>query len=234
MALKVIGAGLGRTGTLSLKLALEHIGFGPCYHMMELMGRANEHLPKWIEVVRGNPDWDAVFDGFVATVDYPSCNYWRELADHYPDAKVILSTRDAEGWFNSVSRTIFSPGSIANMRQGPFAEFMEGAVLRGIGDRVQDRDFMENHFREWEASVIAGLPSDRLLVHRPGDGWEPLCSFLDVPIPDVAYPKVNSSEDMLGKSSNVAEEATLSPQQSEGLANSYIETMRRKAFGDQG
>ncbi len=231
MALKVIGAGLGRTGTLSLKLALEHLGFGPCYHMIEIMGQARERLPQWIQVVRGKPDWDAIFDGFQSSVDYPTCYFWREQAAHYPEAKVILSTRDAEGWFESVNKTIMSPGSVASMRAGPFAEFMDGTVLRDFGDRTNDRDFMVDYFRKWESSVIAECPPERLLVHRSADGWEPLCKFLGVPVPDEPYPRVNSSEDMLARNSNVAERLTTTPEQSEGFARDYIEEMRAKAFG---
>src|SRR5688572_7898333 len=87
MALKVIGAGLGRTGTLSLKLALDHLGFGPCYHMIEIMSGASVRMPQWLQVVRGAPDWDVIFEGYSSTVDYPTCTYWRELAAHYPEAK---------------------------------------------------------------------------------------------------------------------------------------------------
>lgn len=231
MALKVIGAGLGRTGTLSLKLALEHLGFGPCYHMLEIVGQARERLPQWIEVVRGRADWDAIFDGFQSSVDYPTCYFWREQAEHYPQAKVILSTRDAEGWFESVNKTIMSPASVKSIRAGPFAEFMEGTVLKDFGERVHDRDFMIDYFRKWEASVIAGLPPERLLIHRPGDGWEPLCGFLGVPVPQEAYPRVNSSEDMLGGSTNVAERPIVSPDQFEAFARDYVEAMRAKAFG---
>ena len=109
MALKVIGAGLGRTATFSLKFALEHLGFGPCYHMSEVFAAARRNVPLWLEVVRGKPDWDAVFEGFQSTTDYPACTYWRELAAFYPDASLILTVRDADSWFDSVSETIFSP-----------------------------------------------------------------------------------------------------------------------------
>jgi hypothetical protein len=231
MALKVIGAGLGRTGTLSLKLALEHIGFGPCYHMLEIMGQARKRLPQWIKVVRGNPDWDAIFEGFQSSVDYPTCYFWREQAAHYPEAKIILSTRDAEGWFESVNKTIMSPQSVASMRAGPFAEFMEGTVLKDFGDRTGDREFMVDYFRRWERSVIDEVAPGRLLVHRPGDGWEPLCAFLGVPVPAEPYPRVNSSDDMLGRDTNVAERLTSTPEQSEAQAREYTEAMRAKAFG---
>src|SRR6478735_8486303 len=105
MALKVIGAGLGRTGTLSLKLALEHIGFGPCYHMSEMFGAMRRAMPLWLAAGHGRADWDAIFEGYRATTDYPGCTYWRELVAAYPEARVILTTRDPDGWFDSVSAT---------------------------------------------------------------------------------------------------------------------------------
>ena len=131
MPLHVIGAGLGRTGTLSLKLALEQLGLGPCYHMMEVRA-APERLEHWNRIAAGEQvDWDEVFAGFQSTVDWPACNYWRELMARYPDAKVILSLRDPDGWFRSTQATIFSdevqggaPPSIVQdhhrrRRQGP-------------------------------------------------------------------------------------------------------------------
>jgi hypothetical protein len=228
MALKVIGAGLGRTGTLSLKLALEHLGFGPCYHMLEVMSAPETRLPQWIQVVRGNPDWDAIFDGFQSSVDYPTCTYWREQAKQFPDAKVVLSTRDPESWFNSVHSTILSPESVAGLKEGPLAEFMEGAIFRSFGDGINDRDFMVNYFRNWEASVIAALPPERLLVHRSADGWEPLCAFLGVPIPDQPYPRVNSTEDLstFGGVARVADDPAAG-------ARGYMAAMQEKAFGGQ-
>ena len=230
MALKVIGAGLGRTGTLSLKLALEHLGFGPCYHMLEIMSVAHERFPQWLQVVRGAPDWDAIFEGFVSTVDYPTANYWRELAEFYPEAKVILSTRDAEGWFDSVQRTIFSPGNLGRTNQPPLGEFFQGAVTRDFGDRIDDREFMVDSFRRWEADVITSLPPERLLVHRLGDGWEPLCAFLGVPVPTVPYPRVNTSDDM--GSMGIARQENASMGDAEAGARGYVEAMRSKAFGD--
>ena len=109
MALKVVGAGFGRTGTLSLKVALERLGVGPCYHMMEVFPRP-EHVAMWHRLAFGNPiDWDELFDGFQATVDWPSARWWREIAAHYPDAKVLLSVRDPEAWYKSMSDTIAQP-----------------------------------------------------------------------------------------------------------------------------
>lgn len=98
MALKVIGAGLGRTATFSLKFALEHVGFGPCYHMSEVFAGTRRSVPLWLDAVQRRPNWDAIFDGFESTTDYPACTYWRELADFYPDAKVILTVRDPDSF----------------------------------------------------------------------------------------------------------------------------------------
>jgi len=196
MALKVIGAGVGRTGTLSLKLALEHIGLGPCYHMTEVLGQARKRMPQWFAVVRGAPDWDAIFDGFSATVDYPTCTYWRELAAYYPEAKVILSDRDADSWYTSVRQTIFSPANMAGFLDSPVSEFMRSAVVGPFVDHLDDRDWMIDYFNRWRADVIAGLPPERLLVHRSAEGWEPLCDFLGVPVPKEPYPRVNSKDDM--------------------------------------
>ncbi len=106
MALAVIGAGLGRTATFSLKFALEHLGLGPCYHMSEVFAGSRRNVPLWLDAIDGQPDWDAIFAGFRSTTDYPACNYWRELAAHYPDAKVVLTVRDPDSWFDSVSETI--------------------------------------------------------------------------------------------------------------------------------
>jgi len=229
MALKVVGAGLGRTGTLSLKLALEHVGFGPCYHMLEITSAPEVRFPQWMQVIQGSPDWDAIFDGFASTVDYPTANYWRELTDYYPDSKVILYTRDAEGWFDSVTRTIFSPDSLVKTSEAPLGEFFRQAVTRDFHDRIGDRAFMVDYYRRREEEVIASLPPERLLVHRLGDGWEPLCAFLGVPVPDEPYPVVNTTEDM--STMTAARKEDPAPDAVRNGAQVYIDAMRNKAFG---
>jgi len=235
MALKVIGAGLGRTGTLSLKLALEHIGFGPCYHMTEVMGQARKRMPQWFAVVNGAPDWDAIFDGFASTVDYPTCTYWRELAAHYPDAKVILSDRDAESWYDSVRQTIFSPGNIAAFIDSPVSEFMRGAVVGPFIDHLDDRAWMTDYFNRWREEVIADLPPERLLVHRSAEGWEPLCAFLDVPVPPEPYPRVNSKDDMKAgaEAGSEGDEPALptGPEAMEERMQAYLASMHKLAWG---
>jgi hypothetical protein len=204
MSLKVIGAGLGRTGTLSLKLALEHLGFDPCHHMVEVLANMEDQVPKWLSANGENPDWARIFAGYQATVDYPGCSYWRPLVARYPDAKVILSLRDPDSWFKSVSTTIFSPPMIAMMVNSPLQPFFENSVVKDFGDRIADAAFMTDYFRRWNDAVIAQVPADRLLVFEARQGWGPLCAFLDVPVPDVPYPRVNSSEEMLARNAERA------------------------------
>jgi len=230
MALKVIGAGLGRTATFSLKFALEHIGFGPCYHMSEVLAGARRNIPLWLDVIAGKPDWDAVFDGFQSTTDYPACTYWRELAEHYPEARFILTVRDADKWFESVNQTIFSEQMQGSLVGTPAGDMMQGAVLGVFGDRIEDREFMTNWFEQRNQTVIDELPAERLLVFSPKDGWEPLCRFLGVAVPAEPFPRVNSRDEL----QEVAREEggiPPSPEESERFAREYIDELRAKAFG---
>ena len=197
MTLKVIGAGLGRTGTMSLKVALEQLGLGPCYHMIDVWAHMPESLALWEAAARGEPDWQAIFAGYAATVDYPGCTYWRELMARYPDAKVVLSTRNADSWFDSVSTTIFGPFSRRTVAEVGAQTFFEASVLAKFDQqRMNDRAYMTGFFERWNAAVIEEVPSDRLLVFEAKQGWEPLCRFLNVPVPDSPYPRVNSREEM--------------------------------------
>lgn len=229
MALKVIGAGLGRTATFSLKFALEHLGFGPCYHMAEVFAGGRRNVPLWLDVVRGKPDWDAVFAGFQSTTDYPACTYWRELTSFYPDAKVILTVRDANSWFDSVSETIFSPQMQGSLAGSPVGAMMQGVIFDAFGGRVEDRAFMTDWFTRRNQTVIDSLPSDRLLVFSPKEGWGPLCAFLDVPVPDAPFPRVNSRDEI--------KQATIDrggippdPETAEKMARAHIDQLRAKAF----
>jgi hypothetical protein len=193
MALKVIGSGLGRTGTLSLKLALEQLGLGPCHHMVEVFMRP-ESVPLWVAAGKGQPDWDAIFAGYLSMVDYPGCKFWRELMDYYPDAKVIHTVRDPERWFESTQATIFAPSSGAAARPEPMREFFE-MVTSAFQGRLHERDFMIEQFKRHTETVLAGVPKDRLLVFEASQGWAPLCGFLGVPVPDKPYPSENSRSD---------------------------------------
>jgi hypothetical protein len=234
MTLKVIGAGLGRTGTLSLKLALEHIGLGPCYHMSEMLSQIRSHLPLWLDSAKGNPQWDTIFGDYQSTTDYPGCMFWRELLAKYPDAKVILTTRDAEKWFESCAATVFSEEHRARFEGNPLmAEFFELTVFGDLGDRLGDRAKMVDYFNAWNQAVIDEVPADKLLVYRAGDGWEPLCEFLGVPVPAEPYPRVNSREEMTERTGSLDEHANAGPPPPEVLENmvrGYLDQLRLKAF----
>ncbi len=229
MALEVIGAGLGRTATFSLKFALEHIGFGPCYHMSEVFAGARRNVPLWLDAIDGRPDWDAIFDGYQSTTDYPACTWWRELADYYPHAKVVLTVRDPDNWFDSVSETIFSDGMQSSLKGSPTGDLMQGAIFDAFGDRMRDRDFMTEWFVRRNREVIDALPRERLLVYSPNDGWEPLCAFLGVPVPSEPFPRVNSRDELSAESDKQGG-LPPDPETAERFARAYIEELKAKAF----
>jgi hypothetical protein len=193
MALKVIGAGLGRTGTMSLKLALEQLGFAPCYHMIEVIQNP-ERLALWNRVVESaKPDWDEVFDGYEATVDWPACNYYRDLMALYPDAKVILSVRSPESWYASTQATIFA--AMDQVRGPGGMSFARKLVTDVVGPDLRDRDALIAAFERWNEEVKAAVPKDNLLVFEAAHGWAPLCDFLGIPAPDAPYPETNTTEE---------------------------------------
>jgi hypothetical protein len=216
-----------------MKFALEHIGLGPCYHMSEVFAGARRNIPLWVDVVHGKPDWDAIFDGFQSTTDYPACTYWRELAEYFPDAKVVLTVRDPDSWFDSVSQTIFSEQMQGSLAGSPAEAMMRGAVLDVFGDRVNDRSFMTDWFVRRNQSVIDALPPERLLVYSPKEGWEPLCAFLGVSAPDGPFPRVNS-RDELEAASNEQGGIPADPEEAERFGKDYIEQLRARAFGSPG
>ena len=189
MGLKVIGAGFGRTGTLSLKMALEMLGFDKCYHMFEVMENPH-HIDIWQKAHDGEAiDWDALFQGYQASVDWPSCNLWREQLAHYPDAKVILSLRSPESWYKSVMNTIYPSSMAAADSDDPGAITFGQWAKRIIWDRVfegrmEERDHAIDVFNRHNQDVIDSVPSDKLLVFEAKDGWQPFvqlsrrrCSF---------------------------------------------------------
>jgi len=191
MALKIIGAGMGRTGTASLKVALEALGIGRCYHMSEVL-KNPESVKGWVSAADGNPDWDTIFSGYSATVDNPGCNYWKELAAYYPNAKVILTIRDANMWFESTNETIHSAEFARFMKNSPFGEMIQKTMWDRMENRMQDREHMVDFFNKHSRDIITSIPAERLLVYQVGDGWEPLCKFLDVPVPEMGFPRINS------------------------------------------
>jgi hypothetical protein len=199
MPLEIIGPGFGRTGTNSLKIALEHLGFGPCHHMFEVRDNP-EQLPAWQAAARGEAvDWDKVFHGYRSQVDWPGARYWRELAQHFPKAKVVLTVRDPDEWFDSVQATIApfiaAHGTHPSPHVNSIAEMAHQTIVVPLfQDRLSDRSFATRVFKEHIAAVQAAVPAERLLVLDVRDGWEPLCSFLNVQAPDMPFPKTNSSK----------------------------------------
>jgi hypothetical protein len=197
MPLKIVGTGLGRTGTMSLKRALEQLGFGPCHHMVEVFQHPDS-VPLWIEAGKGKPDWDAIFKDFASMVDYPGCKFWRDLTAYYADAYVLHSVRDPNEWFDSTQATIFSPSSPAWNAPPPLNEFF-AMLFKDFGDKISDRDFMVAYFKRHTEEVVRTIPKNRLLVYEAGAGWAPLCKFLGVPIPAEPFPQVNTREEFIAR-----------------------------------
>ncbi len=191
MGLKVIGSGLGRTGTKSMQTALNMLGVGPTHHMVEVFAHP-ESIPLWVAAGQGKPDWDAIFDGYGAMVDYPGAAYWRELAAYYPDAKVLHTVRDPDKWFDSTQATIFAPGSAVDAQEGPMVPFFE-SFMGALRHHLHDRAYMTDYFQRHTEAVKAAIPPERLLVFEVGEGWERLCRFLGVPVPSEPYPSENST-----------------------------------------
>ncbi len=194
MSLSVIGAGFGRTGTASLKVALDLLGVGPCYHMSEVF-KTLAHVALWERVGDGGLDWDEIFGEYGSAVDYPTCTYWRELSVRYPKAKVILTVRDAEKWFESTQETILSPRMVEYSEPSPLGPMLKKTVWDTMDGRIHDREFMVDHFNRHVEEVKRTIPAERLLVYEVKQGWEPLCAFLGLAVPSQEFPRVNSREE---------------------------------------
>jgi len=184
--LKVIGAGFGRTGTLSLKHALEELGFGPCYHMSELFDKPGVD-EQWDAIVRGEPaDWHMIFKGYQATVDWPACTFYKELMQVYPGAKVLLSVRDPEKWYESVASTIYRVSHLnPDHARTPHGHMVHTLIWQGTFDnRFEDKDYAIAVFLRHIEEVKQHVPAEKLLIYNVKEGWEPLCAFLGVEVPE--------------------------------------------------
>ena len=205
MSLKILGAGFGRTGTHSLKLALEMLGFAPCHHMYEVR-KSPKQIAFWAAAARGETlGWDVVFAGYAAQVDWPASFFWKELSDHFPDAKVILTTRDPEAWYASICRTIL-PSSTIGRTNDPDPKGRAGsdiiyrlALERIFNGRLADKDYALEVFAKHHRDVVEAIPAERLLVFDALDGWDPLCSFLDVESPNEPFPTGNTTAEFLAR-----------------------------------
>ncbi len=200
MTLKVIGAGFGRTGTDSMREALNMLGLGPCHHMLEVNAREDQKQ-MWRALVKGEAiGWDRLFEGYTSCVDWPSAHYWRELAQFYPQAKVVLTHRSAESWWESFENTL-----VRAIQASTDPDSLGLALVRDkvFGGRPQDRAHAIAVYEENVRAVKAGIAPERLLVHAADDGWEPLCAFLGVPVPTQPYPSRNSTEQFKSKAADI-------------------------------
>jgi hypothetical protein len=197
MTLAVLGAGFGRTGTLSLQRALHTLGFAPCYHMVEV-ARRPEHARVWSAAARGERvDWRAFLAGYAAAVDWPATAFWRELASEFPAARIVLTVRDSAAWYESFRATIVErTASLSPPHDSPLRaiyDLTQELVLRGVfGGRAADEQHARTVYEAHNASVIEAVPATRLLVHDLAAGWAPLCAFLDRPVPREPFPHVNT------------------------------------------
>ena len=205
--MKVFGAGFGRTGTMSLKIALEKLGTGPCYHMREVITHPS-HIKLWYDISLGeDPNWNRLFSGFNSAVDFPVCLFYEQLINKFPDAKFILTLRDFDTWYISTANTIYKvPSILPDWFKGvvyPIRIFIAMQVnLIWVGlfkNNFSDRESTKLIYYEHIESVKKIIPTDKLLIYNVKEGWGPLCEFLDVEVPGIPFPKVNDTAEMLRK-----------------------------------
>jgi hypothetical protein len=208
--MKVIGAGLPRTATTTQAIAFEMLGFGHCYHMRDLMLDFETGLTLWEAVAAGKPDWETIIGDSQSCCDWPTGRYYEELLEHYPESKVVLSVREPEGWVRSMRETVwaiyFGPSVMHHMCEARavldplWRRFMNLMVIMTWGEDVlgpPEATFDDAAFaaamHRWNEGVKAAVPADRLLVWEPRDGWEPMCEFLQVPVPEQPLPNANDT-----------------------------------------
>jgi hypothetical protein len=208
--MKLIGAGLPRTGTLTQKVALEMLGLGSCYHMVDVLADLDQ-AALWDRALDGEGPWDRIFDGFQSTVDWPGGYFYKELMDVYPDAKVLLSVRDAEKWERSMRQTVWavrngeslirllsSAQAHVNPQWQAFLNMIDRLVWQGKGTFADGHELPEQliaGMNRHNEEVKATVPPERLLVWSVTEGWEPLCDFLELPVPEEPFPHVNDSKE---------------------------------------
>src|SRR5215204_2844187 len=230
---------------MSLKVALEILGFGPCYHMTEVFAHP-EHTGFWISAWRGEPaDWDKVLGEYEAAVDWPACTYYEELMERHPDAKVILSVRDPERWYESVRNTIYELSVV--MPRHPIYrigyKLVSFFVFRGPGNRnladeiiwqgtfdgrFEDKLHAIEVFERHNAEVKRRVPQDRLLVYDVKSGWGPLCEFLGVEEPEEAFPRTNDAAAMQRRLQGVKTISIVVPVTLMLLAGAALALLRRR------
>jgi hypothetical protein len=198
MAMQVIGAGVGRTGTYSLKLAISQLGLGPCHHMEEVLSDLAVQVPLWSAAVTGRPDWPAIYRGFNSAVDWPTAGFFRELIEVYPSARFVLTHRDPERWADSFGATIYK--LMAGRDQAPpemkaWLEMADGVLAKTGFPGGLDRSGLIDAFVTHNEAVKAAVPADHLLVFDVREGWGPLCEFLGAAVPGAEFPRTNDREE---------------------------------------
>jgi Sulfotransferase domain len=195
VALEVIGAGFGRTGTASMKLALEELGLGPCHHMLEVL-KSPEQTALWRAALKGNlPNWDEAFAGYHSSVDFPSSLFWRELTAYYPEAKVLLTVRSPESWYASMERTLIPIIRNSTDQDSIGVQLSKRLFPKGLDDEAGMIEALEKNTTELQAA----FGPERLLTYHVGDGWQPLCEFLEQPVPDRPFPRTNTADEFVGR-----------------------------------
>lgn len=198
MGLQVVGAGVGRTGTNSLKVALERLLGGRCHHMVEMFGDPAQ-VAGWSAAIEGRPvNWSALLADFTAQVDWPGASFWPELSAAFPEALVLLSVRPAEDWYRSASNTIFLVSNGMPPELAPWLETFRTLQRDRFSDRFDDPTAMIDAYERHNAAVRAAIPADRLLEWSPSEGWDPICERLGVAVPDEPFPVTNTTNDFRG------------------------------------
>jgi hypothetical protein len=186
---------VGRTGTHSLKVALEQLLDAPCHHMLEIIGDPAQ-VPGWIDAIEGRAvDWGAILARYRAVVDWPGAAFWRELSAAYPDALVLLSVRDPEAWYRSASNTIFLSFDNMPPEVKPWLDEVRKLLHHRFSDRFDDPTAMMDAYVRHNDTVRREVPADRLLEWSPGDGWEPICRWLGLPVPADPFPLTNTTDE---------------------------------------
>lgn len=198
MGISIIGAGVGRTGTYSLRLAINQLGFGPCHHMEEVLKNMDVQVPLWSEALKGNTNWSSIYKGFKSAVDWPTAGFYRELIKEYPTAKFILTERNPENWADSFGSTIYK--LIGGKDKAPekmhdWLNMANEVIIKTGFPQGLDREGLINGFNAHNKAVKEIIPEEQLLVFQVKDGWEPLCKFLNVPVPDEPFPRTNNREE---------------------------------------
>lgn len=211
VAMRLIGAGLPRTGTSSLREALRFLLDGPIYHMSEAYARP-EHVRTWVAAINGEPpQWEEFLDGYAAGVDSPFSCCWRDLAAAYPDVPVLLSHRgSAEAWYRSMDATVLehTRGVLAlDDDTDPMTPLFR-MMFKDLSADLDDADQVKLGYERRLAEVRAEVGPDRLIEWQPGDGWEPICSALGMAVPDVPFPHRNTMADFLARARQVRESSS--------------------------